>query len=92
MAASTSVDIFPAGIKPFAERKFPKTLCMFDVDGTLSLARRPGTPEMLALLKKLRSYTAIAFVGGSNLPKIEEQLLIPGEVGACFLQHLCRLQ
>jgi phosphomannomutase len=52
---------------------------MFDVDGTLTPARLQGSPEMLASLKRLREHTATAFVGGSNFPKIEEQLRIVGE-------------
>jgi phosphomannomutase len=47
---------------------------MFDVDGTLSLARQSATPEMLATLRRLRDVCAIAFVGGSDLVKIREQL------------------
>ena len=79
MATTTPANVFPAGIKPFAERKHPKTICMFDVDGTLTPARLQGSPEMLQSLKKLREYTATAFVGGSNFPKIEWQLEIIGE-------------
>jgi phosphomannomutase len=70
---------FPPGVKPFAERKLPKTICMFDVDGTLSLARQVATPEMIGTLRKLREVCAIAFVGGSDLKKAREQLEIPGE-------------
>jgi phosphomannomutase len=76
-----SSNTFPAGVKPFAERKFPKTICMFDVDGTLTPARLGISKEMAATLKKLREYTAVAFVGGSDLVKITEQLQVPGEVG-----------
>ena len=79
--ASSSTNTFPTGIKPFAERKFPKTICMFDVDGTLTPARLGVSKEMAATLKKLREYTAVAFVGGSDLVKITEQLQVPGEVG-----------
>lgn len=81
MATTTPRNVFPKGIKPFAERKHPKTICMFDVDGTLSLARQSATPEMQAALKKLREYTAVAFVGGSDLVKIVEQLHVAGEEG-----------
>ncbi|KAF8199126.1 phosphomannomutase [Pholiota molesta] len=49
--------------KDFADR--PKhILCLFDVDGTLSLA----------LLRALRKKVVIGFVGGSDLVKITEQL------------------
>jgi phosphomannomutase len=81
MATTTPQNVFPKGILPFAERKHPKTICMFDVDGTLSLARQSATPEMHAALKKLRGYTAVAFVGGSDLVKIVEQLEVKGEDG-----------
>jgi hypothetical protein len=81
MATSTPTNIFPAGIKPFPERKFPKTICMFDVDGTLSLARQAAKPEMQEALKKLRGLTAIAFLGGSDYVKIEEQLHVDGQNG-----------
>lgn len=57
---------------------------MFDVDGTLSLARQSATPAMQAALKKLRGLTAVAFVGGSDLNKIVEQLHVPGEDGMSF--------
>lgn len=57
----------------FADRAHNK-LVLFDVDGTLTLARQNATPEMHQLLKELRKKVAIGFVGGSNLPKILEQL------------------
>jgi hypothetical protein len=76
---------FPAGVKPFAERQFPQTICMFDVDGTLSPARLSASPEMLETLKKLREKCAIAFVGGSDLKKIAEQLCPDGGNGECRL-------
>jgi phosphomannomutase len=84
MATTTSANVFPAGIKPFAERKHPKVICMFDVDGTLTPARLQGSKEMLASLKKLREYTATAFVGGSDFKKIEWQLEILGEKSASY--------
>lgn len=68
----------PAGVKPFAERTHPKTICMFDVDGTLTPARQEASPEMIKLLKELRNECVIAYVGGSDLVKIEEQLAVTG--------------
>ena len=82
MATTTPANVFPKGIKPFAERKHPKVICMFDVDGTLTPARLQGSKEMLDSLKKLREYTATAFVGGSDFKKIEWQLEIMGENSA----------
>ncbi|KAF9054586.1 phosphomannomutase [Panaeolus papilionaceus] len=51
-----------------------KKLCLFDVDGTLSLARQRATPEMFETLQELRKKLVIGFVGGSDLAKIAEQL------------------
>jgi phosphomannomutase len=79
MATTTPANVFPQGIKPFAERKHPKVICMFDVDGTLTPARLQGSKTMLESLKKLREYTATAFVGGSDFKKIEWQLEILNE-------------
>lgn len=69
---------------PFSQRTHPKTLCLFDVDGTLTPARQRASPEMLALLADLRKECAIGFVGGSDLGKIREQLQVVGGVdSAC---------
>lgn len=84
--STTPASAFPAGVKPFSERAHPRTICMFDVDGTLSLARQKATPEMIAALKALREKTAIAFVGGSDLNKIVEQLSTGGNDGECGLR------
>ncbi|KAI5294560.1 Phosphomannomutase [Ascosphaera acerosa] len=54
---------------PLEERAVKNTICLFDVDGTLTPARR-----MLELLSKLRQKCAIGFVGGSDLAKQQEQL------------------
>lgn len=61
---------------------------MFDVDGTLSPARLSASPEMIETLKKLREKCAIAFVGGSDLKKISEQLRPDGGDGECLLERL----
>lgn len=66
-----------ASVIPFAQRPLPKTLCLFDVDLTLSMPRQSITPEFTALLAKLRTKCAIGFVGGSNLDKIRQQLNPP---------------
>lgn len=65
-----SISSFP----PLAERPIQNTICLFDVDGTLTAARRSVTPEMLSLLSALRQKVAIGFVGGSDLAKQQEQL------------------
>ncbi|KAJ7576853.1 eukaryotic phosphomannomutase [Mycena floridula] len=57
----------------FADRP-QKKIVLFDVDGTLSLARQSASPEMIQLLRDLRKKVVIGFVGGSDLKKIIEQL------------------
>ncbi|KAL2125863.1 hypothetical protein VTI74DRAFT_2450 [Chaetomium olivicolor] len=60
-----------------ADRPIKNTICLFDVDDTLTPARNPASPEMLATLEALRRKVAIAYVGGSNMVKQEEQLGMP---------------
>lgn len=50
------------------------TLCLFDVDGTLTAARQEVTPEMSEFLQKLKTRVRVGVVGGSDLSKIQEQL------------------
>ncbi|XP_029307334.1 phosphomannomutase 2 isoform X1 [Cottoperca gobio] len=52
----------------------PSTLCLFDVDGTLTAARKHVTPHMSAFLEKLKTLVGVGVVGGSDLSKIKEQL------------------
>lgn len=63
-----------AAYPPLDQRPLKDTICLFDVDGTLTPARLPVTPEMLDLLSRLREKCSIGFVGGSNLAKQQEQL------------------
>ena len=56
------------------DRKYPDTLLLFDVDGTLSASRQLATPAMLQTLVSLKKLAVIGFVGGSDLPKQQEQL------------------
>lgn len=44
-------------------RPIKETICLFDVDGTLTPARQRVSPEMLKLLSELRHKCAIGFVG-----------------------------
>lgn len=64
-------------IAPLEARPLKNTLCLFDVDGTLTPARLSVSPAMLSLLSQLRHKCAIGFVGGSNLIKQQEQLGTP---------------
>ncbi|KAI6250230.1 Phosphomannomutase [Erysiphe necator] len=59
---------------PLQTRQISNTIVLFDVDGTLTPARRRATPEMLQLLAELRKKVAIGYVGGSNFDKQQEQL------------------
>ncbi|XP_039661553.1 phosphomannomutase 2 isoform X2 [Perca fluviatilis] len=52
----------------------PGTLCLFDVDGTLTAARQRVTPSIAEFLQKLRTKVRVGVVGGSDLSKIKEQL------------------
>jgi phosphomannomutase len=68
--------------RDWADRQQPSRLVLFDVDGTLTPARKAITPEMLQALRRLREKCVIAFVGGSDLAKQQEQL---GPDGALHL-------
>lgn len=59
---------------PFSNRQNPKTLVLFDVDGTLTPARLTISDEMKHTLQELRKKVVIGFVGGSDLSKQVEQL------------------
>lgn len=61
-------------VPSLSQRPVKNTICLFDVDGTLTPARRTVSPEMLQLLSSLRHKVAIGFVGGSDLAKQQEQL------------------
>uniref|UniRef100_A0A8D0H897 Phosphomannomutase n=1 Tax=Sphenodon punctatus TaxID=8508 RepID=A0A8D0H897_SPHPU len=55
-------------------RKKQRILCLFDVDGTLTLARQKIDPEVAEFLQELRERVMIGVVGGSDYSKIAEQL------------------
>lgn len=61
-------------LSDFGPREQPDTLVLFDVDGTLTPARRFVTPDMQKTLEALRKKAVIGFVGGSDFVKQEEQL------------------
>jgi phosphomannomutase len=54
--------------------KNPKILVLFDVDGTITPARKLISEEMKQLLSELRKRVVIGFVGGSDLEKQKEQI------------------
>ncbi|XP_031432817.1 phosphomannomutase 1 [Clupea harengus] len=49
-------------------------LCLFDVDGTLTLPREKVDPQLDAFFQSLRKKVKIGVVGGSDYCKIAEQL------------------
>ncbi|KAL8811429.1 MAG: hypothetical protein Q9200_001808 [Gallowayella weberi] len=62
---------------PLEDRPVKNTICLFDVDGTLTPARLSASPQMLQLLSMLRHKCAIGSIGGSDLIKQQEQLGTP---------------
>jgi hypothetical protein len=81
-----AADAYPS----LKERPIKDTLVLFDVDGTLTPARQFVSQEMLDMLHALRKKVAIGFVGGSDLPKQQEQLGGPGVKGLSkCLRRLC---
>jgi phosphomannomutase len=52
----------------------PRILALFDVDGTLTIPRGEITSDMLSFMKTLSTKITVGIVGGSDLPKQEEQL------------------
>lgn len=55
-------------------KKREDVMFLFDVDGTLSPSRDVAPPRSIHMLKELRKRVYIAFVGGSDLSKQEEQI------------------
>ncbi|KAL3777943.1 hypothetical protein ACHAW5_008346 [Stephanodiscus triporus] len=52
----------------------PRIIALFDVDGTLTIPRGEITPGMMDFMKTLSTKITVGIVGGSDLPKQEEQL------------------
>ena len=59
---------------PASERERGKVLVLFDVDGTLTPARKGISDAMLSTLAALRTKVVIGTVGGSDMDKQMEQL------------------
>lgn len=56
------------------EKEFPRTLVLFDIDGTLTQSRMSITMEMEQFLEKLKQKVVVGLVGGSDINKIAEQM------------------
>lgn len=54
------------------------TLCLFDVDGTLTPPRQKVTREVEECMQKLNKKVVVGLVGGSDLVKISEQMQLDG--------------
>jgi len=52
----------------------PRIIALFDVDGTLTVPRGEITEDMMEFMKGLSKKVTVGIVGGSDLPKQEEQL------------------
>jgi len=52
------------------------TICLFDVDGTVTPPRQRVTQEMEECLQWLKTKVAVGLVGGSDLSKISEQMSV----------------
>jgi len=77
------ISIYPTNSYYFHQLKLINTLIMsrnnrvivlFDVDGTLTPAREEASLEMKQFLQKLKSKVVVGIVGGSDLPKQQEQM------------------
>jgi hypothetical protein len=52
----------------------PRIIALFDVDGTLTIPRGEITHDMMDFMMALSQKITVGIVGGSDLPKQEEQL------------------
>jgi phosphomannomutase len=65
-----------------------KILCLFDVDGPLTKSRGRITPEMSTFMESLKDRVDVGLVGGSDLPKIAEQVSRDGSEECLVKQFL----
>ena len=66
----------------------PLVLVLFDIDGTLTPARKTISPEMRAFMQTLRGKITVGVVGGSDFPKQKEQLGdSPNMFDWCFAEN-----
>lgn len=62
------------GYYPGSKMNAANTLVLFDVDGTLTEARKPITMPMITILRELCRHAEIGFLTGSGMEYIKEQL------------------
>lgn len=61
-------------VKIMSTPENPRIIALFDVDGTLTIPRGEVTEDMMTFMKDLSKKITVGIVGGSDLPKQEEQL------------------
>eukprot|EP00947_MAST-08B_sp_MAST-8B-sp1_P002795 g2795.t1 len=88
MAESKS-EAMTAAEATYVRKSGKKILALFDVDGTLTIARGEVTPEMTAFMASLREQIVIGTVGGSDFPKQQEQLGddVTSKFDFCFAEN-----
>ncbi|XP_015364627.1 PREDICTED: phosphomannomutase 1 [Diuraphis noxia] len=72
MASITVNRLLSGTIKRVCKRS---TICLFDVDGTVTDPRQPIDPSVRTyMIEELKKKTFIGLVSGSDISKIDEQL------------------
>lgn len=62
----------------------PRKLFLFDLDGTLTLARKPIMEDMVVALRNVMNKVKVGIVSGSDHSKICEQLQNNGKFSRLF--------
>ena len=70
----TRFSIFTRMTSDWSQKEHPSTIVLFDIDGTLTPARKTISAEMKSTLAELRKKVVVGFVGGSDLAKQKEQI------------------
>ncbi|QPH01326.1 Phosphomannomutase 1 [Epichloe festucae Fl1] len=83
------MDTAQSSYPPLEERPLKDTICLFDVDGTLTPARLDASPEILSILSALRKKCSVGYVGGSDLAKQQEQIGKPAGMPVTTLFDFC---
>ncbi|KAJ3003229.1 UNVERIFIED_CONTAM: Phosphomannomutase [Siphonaria sp. JEL0065] len=65
----------------WSNKEQPTTIVLFDVDGTITPARKQISDSVKTTLANLRKKAVVGFVGGSDLAKQKEQIGEDGNLG-----------
>ena len=71
---STRYSFFIQMTSDWSKKEHPSKIVLFDIDGTLTPARKTISAEMKSTLAELRKKVVVGFVGGSDLAKQKEQI------------------